>query len=282
MNFKCCKAIYESINIAVVSDNCYLSYCDSLKDCCDYSKDIFSFNIHNYKHFFNKRQSIITNNCSKCIYSILDISKNEFKPKNIYLSLSSLCNSNCYYCGGRYLVGNIDYCNKILSLIEKYFISSAETIYWQTGEFYFDKNLQEIYLNWRKKYNLKLNVVTNCVDYNPNIEIDKIYVTLHGFDKNSYIKNCNVDIFDKIYNNVKLIPIEKFSAAIAIMNWYNVCNVDKYAEYIKSIIPKSVDIVIKSCQLDSYQKDINSARSTELKLRNLLENDYNIIFNCDS
>ena len=87
--------------------------------------------------------------------------------------------------------------------------------------------------------------MTNGVLYDPDIDVDHILLTLHGFDKESYIKNTGHDVFDEVMKTVKLLSkSEKFKRVSIVLTSYMAKNVDKIFDFIERHIPKNITICL--------------------------------------
>ena len=273
---KCCSNMNKYLGIVYKQPKCFFTLCCFL-DC--YKE------INNYDELLNERNNVILNSLCKhqffsCpqIFKVEDVQK-DFKPALLNISIFNSCNLDCYYCFYHdYRKQTIDFENiKIFCEdIENKIIKNAKKITWSAGEFYHDKKLQEIYSNWKKKYNISLEILTNGVNYDPRIDVDDIILTLHGFNKESYIQNCGRDVFESVKNNIKRYNF-KLKQVILMMNWYNACHVEEFAKFIKDNIPKNIQIQITSCKNDTRKENKFLVRKAERKLEKLLRKEYHYI-----
>ena len=182
--------------------------------------------------------------------------------KHISLAISTKCNGNCYYCFVHPISVRTSFWPRFKKVIEDKFIAKAEWIRWVMGEFYFDKELADEFVSYKDKYGCAIHVDTNGIVYDPEIPVDKLMVSLHGFDKESYIRNCGVDVFDKVIRNIDKIPVEKYTGFSLVLNNECIERPDDVISFIQQHIPNNIPLRFAVCVNDVRKKREGSERET--------------------
>jgi len=200
----------------------------------------------------------------------------DFRPRRIVLSGSQTCNLDCYYCW-RNIFGQTPIDESVFPRVEEEWISGAESVTWSGGEFYFDGKTRKRYLDWREKYDLRLAVITNGALFDPGIPVDEIILTLHGFDRQSYITNSGKDVFGMVKHALpKMTGSGKLASVSCLMNAYNCEHVEEYIAFVKEYIPKTVLIRVAHCHKDA--KSTRDSQPAKDCVRNsLVESGYDAI-----
>lgn len=181
--------------------------------------------LYNYTHgeninnFFNDliqmRKYFLKNSDKICLYCpekkkfIFD---EKIQEKTLILGLTSscFCNINCKYCFQK----NIRNGNLFFKEFEKNRLSVEKIISDPRiniirncgGEFYANKEMMKMYLNWKEKYGVKIETMTNLTMFDQNYPIDAIQLSWHkAADLETVKKNITL-IPDKLFERGK-IPI---------------------------------------------------------------------------
>ena len=194
--------------------------------------------------------------CAVCEHRkepLVEFRDEDFRPERIVLASSMKCNLACYYCWRN--IHREDYKRNLFDtfapVLEKRFIAKAKRLDWIMGEFYFDEYGRNQFLEYGRKYGLRLHVVTNGVLYDPAIPVDSITLSLHGFDRESYIHNTGSDVFADVCAAIKKMPEGVLTDVNVVMCAYNREHVTELAEFIIGCIPKAALVRLAFCVGDS-------------------------------
>lgn len=140
-------------------------------------------------------------------------------PKTILIEITNLCNSNCIFCANSKMTRKKGFINKnfCFSILKQaYDLGTREVGFYTTGEPLLNKDLPN-YINYAKKigYNY-IYITTNGILANYNTiknlydnGLDSIKFSINAIDKNTYYNVHNVDVFDKVIENLKEIYLHK-------------------------------------------------------------------------
>jgi len=200
-------------------------------------------------------------------------------PTESSLFMSDICNFKCKGCRRSVLEmpdSKMLDVSTVKATVEKYPSIKSYCIAGQ-GEPTLNKNFSEIidYLRLKKKITF---IVTNGSNIEPFLQLKHkpncISISLYGYDRDSYVSYCGMDVFDRVISNYKQLRKKFKNVGFSfILNKSNYTSLEKVAELCDEIKPAFLNLVnYLAYDVSNAEERDKIIKITDLEIIEYIEN----------